>query len=48
MGKGAYRVWVGRPEGKIQLGRSRHRWEDHIKMDFQEVECEGIDWIDLV
>jgi hypothetical protein len=35
------RVWVG------PLGRLRLRWEDNIKMDFQEVEREGVDWIDL-
>jgi hypothetical protein len=28
---------VGKPEGKKQLGRPRHRWEDNIKMDYQEV-----------
>ena len=36
-----YRVFVGRAEGKIQLGRPRHRWEDNIKMNLQEVECGG-------
>jgi hypothetical protein len=36
MGKvrGVYRVSVGKPEGKKQLGRPRHRWEHNIKMDF--------------
>jgi hypothetical protein len=29
------------------LGRSRHRWKDNIKMDLQEVGCDGMDWIDL-
>jgi hypothetical protein len=38
---------VGKPEGKRQLGRSRRRWEDNIKMDLQEVGCGGMDWIDL-
>jgi hypothetical protein len=33
----AYRVSVGKPEGKRPLGRPRHRWEDNIKMDVQEV-----------
>ena len=33
--------------GKKPLGRTRRRWEDNIKMDFQEVECEGMDWIDV-
>jgi hypothetical protein len=32
-GSGAYRVLVGRPEGKRQLGRPRRRWEDKIKLD---------------
>ena len=35
------------PEGKISLGRPRHRWEDNIKMDLQEVGCKGMDWLDL-
>ena len=43
-----YRVLVGKPEGKRPLGRPRHRWEDNIKMDLQEVGCRGMDWIELV
>jgi len=42
-----FRVLVGKPEGKRPLGRTRRRWEDNIKMDFQEVGCGGIDWIEL-
>ena len=38
---------MGKPEGKRPLGRPRRRWEDNIKMDFQEVRCEGMDWIEL-
>jgi len=38
---------VGKPEGKRPPKRPRHRWEDNIEMDFEEVECEGMDWIDL-
>jgi len=38
---------VGKPGGKIPLGRPRRRWEDNIKMDLQEVGCGGMDWIDL-
>jgi hypothetical protein len=38
---------VGKPEEKRPLRRPRRRWEDNIKMDLQEVECGGIDWIDL-
>jgi hypothetical protein len=32
-----HRVLVGKPEGKRTMGRPRHRWEDDIKMDLQEV-----------
>ena len=38
---------MGKLEGKRPLGRPRHRWEDNIKMDFQEVECGDMDWIKL-
>ena len=41
--RGVYRVLVGKPEGKRRLGIHRRRWEDNIKMDFQEVGCGGID-----
>jgi len=41
--RGIYRVFVGKPEGKRPLGRTRHRREDNIKMDLQEVECGGMD-----
>jgi hypothetical protein len=46
-GRGVYRVFVGKPEKKIPLGRPRYRWEDNIKMDLQEVGCWGMDWIEL-
>jgi hypothetical protein len=39
---------VGKPEGKRQLGRPRRRWEDNIKMDFQEVGWGRGDWMELV
>jgi hypothetical protein len=34
---GAYRILVGRPEGRRPLGRPRRRWENNIKMDIQEM-----------
>ena len=37
----------GETWGKEPLGRPRHRWEDNIKMDLQEVGCGGRDWIEL-
>jgi len=45
--RGVYRVLVGKPEGKTTLGRSRRRWDNNIKMNFQEVECGGKDWVEL-
>jgi hypothetical protein len=45
--RGVHRVLVGKPEGKRPLGRPRHRWEDNIKQDPQEVRCGGTGWIDL-
>jgi len=39
--RGVYGVLVGKPEGERPLGRPRHRWEDNIKMDLQEVGLGG-------
>jgi len=46
-GGGAYRVLVGKPEGRRPLGRPRRRWVDNIRMDLQEVGCGYMDWIGL-
>ena len=40
--RGIYKVLVGISEGKRQLGRPGHRWEDNIKMGDQEVGCGGM------
>ena len=45
--RGLYIVMVGKPEGKRPIGRPRRRWEDNIKMDFQEVGCGCVEWIEL-
>jgi hypothetical protein len=45
--RNAYRILVGKPEGKRPLGRPRRRWVDNIKMDLREIELYGLDWIDL-
>jgi hypothetical protein len=37
--RNTYEDIVGEPEGKILLGRPRHRWEDNIKMDTREIGC---------
>ena len=44
---GAYRVLVGKPDGKRPLGRPSRRWVDNIRMDLQEVGCGFVDWIGL-
>jgi hypothetical protein len=41
-----YRILVGKPEGKVPLGRPRHRWVDKIKMDLREIGWNGMDWTD--
>jgi len=43
--RGVYRMFVGKPEGKRPLRRPKRRWENNIKMDLQEVECGGMDWM---
>ena len=40
LSRNAYRVLVGKPEGKRPLGRSRRRWEENIKMDLREMSCD--------
>jgi hypothetical protein len=45
--RGVYRVLVEKPEGKRPLGRPRHRGDNNIEMDLQEVKCMGMDWIDV-
>jgi hypothetical protein len=46
--RNAYRILVGKLEGKRPLGRPRRRWEDNIRMDRREIGLGGMDWIDLV
>jgi hypothetical protein len=44
--RGAYRVLVGKPEGRRPLGRPRRRWENNIKIDLREVGCgHGSIWL---
>ena len=47
-GRGMYRVLMGKPERRRPLGRPRHRWENNIKIDLQEVRCgvwTGSSWL---
>jgi hypothetical protein len=39
----AYRIVVGKPEGKEPLGRQRRRWEHNIKLAVREIGWEGVD-----
>jgi hypothetical protein len=45
--RNAYRVLVGKPEGKTPLQIHRCRWMDNIKMDLREIGCGTMDWIHL-
>jgi hypothetical protein len=45
--RNAYRLLVGKPEGKRPLGRPRCRWVDNIRTDLGEVEWGDVDWIGL-
>jgi hypothetical protein len=43
----AYRLLVGKPEGKSPIGRPRRRWVDNIRMDLVEMGSGDVDWIGL-
>jgi hypothetical protein len=45
--RNAYRILVGKPEGKRPLGRPSSRWMDNIKMDLRVIGWDDMDWIDL-
>jgi hypothetical protein len=45
--RNAYRLLVGKPEGKRPIGRPRRRWVDNITMDLGEVGWSDVDWIGL-
>jgi hypothetical protein len=45
--RNAYRILVGKPEGRRPLGRPRRRCVDNIKIDLRETGWDGVDWINL-
>jgi hypothetical protein len=45
--RNAYRILVGKSEGKRPLGRLRRRWVDNIKMDLREIGWNRVDMIDM-
>jgi hypothetical protein len=45
--RNAYNDFVGKYEGKRPRGRPRHRWENKIRMDLEEIGWEGVGWLHL-
>jgi hypothetical protein len=45
--RNAYRILVGKPEGRRPLGKPRRRWEDNIRINLRETGWGGMDWTDL-
>jgi hypothetical protein len=45
--RNAYRILVGKPEGKRPLGRPKRRWVNNIKIYLREIGWNGMDWINL-
>jgi hypothetical protein len=45
--RNAYRILVGKPEGKRPVRRPRRRWVDNFKINLREIEWDGVDWIVL-
>jgi hypothetical protein len=45
--KNAYKISVGKPKSKSTLGRLGGRWEDNIRVNFRDIECEGVDCMQL-
>jgi hypothetical protein len=43
----AYRILMGKPEGKRPLGRPSLRWVGNIKIEVREIGWDGVDWIEL-
>jgi hypothetical protein len=45
--KNAYKILVGKPEGKRPLERPKHRWEDNVKLGLKEIGWDGEGWINV-
>jgi hypothetical protein len=45
--RNAYRLLVGKPDGKRPLGKLRRKWVENIKIDLGEISCVDVDWIGL-
>ena len=45
-GRSAFKILTGKPTGKGPLGRPRHRWEDNIRIDLEEIGINAGNWVD--
>ena len=45
-GRSDFKILIGKPTGKIPLGRPRRRWEDYIRMDLEEIGINAGNWVD--
>ena len=45
-GRSAFKILTGKPTGKRPLERPRHRWEDNIRMDLEEISINAGNWVD--
>ena len=45
-GRSSFKILTGKPTGKRSLGRPRHRWEDNIRMDLEEIGINAGNWVD--
>jgi hypothetical protein len=45
--RNGYKIFFGKPEGKRQLERYGHRWEDNVRIELREIEWQVLDWIHL-
>ena len=44
-GRSAFKILTGKPTGKRPLGRPRHRWENNIRMDLEEIGINAGNWV---
>ena len=45
-GRSAFKILTAKPTGNRSLGRPRHRWEDNIRMDLDEIGINTGNWVD--
>ena len=45
-GRSAFKILTRKPTGKRPLGRPRHRWENNIRIDLEEIDINACNWVD--